>query len=267
VAAELERAASHLGTLAALFETMGLAATAAPLADLGASVGAGLAGLAGGPEAGPLIVPGGVQRSPADERRIELRQLLTSASRRLYQIADQTIAQRLILARTVDVGVLSGAAAAQFRLRGPLARASGLKDDVRLDAPYGAYSDLAPQLITQESGDIYGRLVLLLLEALEGLKLADRALDELPDSPLMAQMPSSPRAGEGEATVEAPRGALRYRIESDGKRISSYRAEPAPQLDRLLARTILSQAAPDDAVLIALSTDPCSTCQRAGDDE
>jgi Ni,Fe-hydrogenase III large subunit len=80
-------------------------------------------------------------------------------------------------------------------------------------------------------------------------------------------VPTSLPAGEGEATVEAPRGALRYRVESDGKRINSYRAEPAPQLDRLLARTLLGRAAPDDAVLIALSTDPCSACERAGNDE
>lgn len=263
VAAELERAASHLGTLEALFAALGLTATAAPLGSLRGSAAGGLAMLAGEPEAGPLIMPGGIGRNLTDEQRVELRQLLAGTGRRLYQIADRAIGQRLTLARTVDVGVLSGTAASQFRVRGPLARASGLPDDVRLDAPYGAYGDLAPQLITQESGDVYGRLVLLLLEALESLKLCDRALGELPDGPLMAQMPASPRAGEGEAIVEAPRGALRYRIESDGRRISGYRAEPAPQLDRLLARTILSQAAPDDALLIALSTDPCSTCQAA----
>jgi hypothetical protein len=36
-----------------------------------------------------------------------------------------------------------------------------------------------------------------------------------------------------------------------------------PQLDRLLARTLLQQAAIDDALLIAISTDPCTTCWQA----
>nr|WP_255604512.1 hypothetical protein [Oscillochloris sp. ZM17-4] len=263
VAAELERAASHMGTLEAIFATMGLSHLAASLAGLRDTAAQGLALLDGGPEGGALILPGGLRRDLSDEQQAELRQQIAVASRRLYQIVDSVIDQRLILARTVDVGALSGPAAGQFGLRGPLARASGIADDVRLDAPYGAYNALSPQLITQESGDVYARMVLLLLESLESLKLSDRALDNLPDGPLSAQMPSSLPAGEGAAVVEAPRGALRYRVESDGRRISGYQAAPAPQLDRLLARTILSQALPDDAVLIALSTDPCSACQGA----
>jgi Ni,Fe-hydrogenase III large subunit len=264
VIAELERAASHLATLDAIFATMGLARLATLLAELRNTVGQGLALLAGEHDVSALILPGGLRLALPDEQREALRQLIAGASRRLYQIADSVIDQRLILARTVAVGTLGGSAAAQFGLRGPLARASGIAADVRLDAPYGAYVALSPQLITQESGDVYSRLVLLLLEALESLKLSDRALDNLPDGPLSAQMPASLPEGEGEAMVEAPRGALRYRVESDGRRISGYRAEPAPQLDRLLARTLLSRAAPDDAVLIALSTDPCSACQAAG---
>ncbi|NTW02014.1 MAG: hypothetical protein HGA19_12105 [Oscillochloris sp.] len=263
VAAEMERATSHLTTLEALFTTMGMVATAASLAALRDTAARGLALLAGEADGGALILPGGLRRDLAEDRSTELRQLIAGASRQLYQIADKVIDQRLILARTVAVGTLSGTAADQFRLSGPLARASGLKADVRLDAPYGAYVALPPQLIVQESGDVYARLVVLLLEALESLKLSDRALDNLPEGLPTAHMPADLPMGEGEAMVEAPRGALRYRIESDGKRICGYHVEPAPQLDRLLARTMLVQATPDDVVLIALSTDPCSACQGA----
>ncbi|NNJ12838.1 hypothetical protein EKD04_021155 [Chloroflexales bacterium ZM16-3] len=263
VAAELERAVSHLVTLDAIFVTMGMTHLAASLAGLRDTAAQGMALLAGAPDGGALILPGGLRRDLSDDERLGLRQLLSGASRRLYQLADSVIDQRLILARTVEVGVLSGSAVTQFGLHGPLARASGITEDVRLDTPYGAYGDLSPQLITQESGDVYARLVLLLLEALESLKLSDRALEDLPDGPLSAQMPASLPEGEGVATVEAPRGALRYRVESDGRRISGYQADPSPQLDRLLARTILSRAALDDVVLIALSTDPCSACQGA----
>ncbi|MEI8308245.1 MAG: NADH-quinone oxidoreductase subunit D [Chloroflexales bacterium] len=267
VAAELERATSHLGTLDALFSTMGLDATATPLAKLRNSCAQWLALLVGAPDGSTFILPGGLRRDLSETRRSELITLIAGASQRLYQIVDRVIDQRLILARTVNVGILTSTAASQFRLRGPLARASGLKDDVRVDAPYGAYAALAPQVITQEGGDVYARIMLLLLETLESLKLSDRALDDLPAGTLSAQVPAALPVGVGEATVEAPRGALRYRVESDGKRISGYRVEPAPQLDRLLARTLLGQANLDDAVLIALSSDPCSACQRAGSDE
>lgn len=265
VVAELERAISHLGTLEALFSTLGMPFRAADLADLRELVARGQGLLAGTAEPEPLIMPGGLQRDLADDRRATLRQQLAEASQRLYRLADTVIDQRLMLARTVEVGVLSGTAAAQFGLRGPLARASGLGQDVRLDAAYGAYAKLPPQLVVQESGDVYARMVQLLLEALESLKLSDRALEELPAGPISVAVPAGLPSGSGEAMVEAPRGGLRYHIESDGRRISSYRAEPAPQLDRLLARALLTGAAPDDSVLIALSTDPCSTCRAAAD--
>lgn len=264
---EFERATSHLGTLSALFSMMGLEATAAPLAKLRDSCAHGLALLTGEPDRGTLILPGGLRRDLPDIRRSELSKLIADVSRRIYQIVDRVIDQRLILARTVNVGTLTGTAATQFRLRGPMARASGLKDDVRIDAPYGAYTTLSPQMITQESGDVYARLVLLLLESLESLKLSNRALDDLPTGMLSAQVPTTLPVGKGEATVEAPRGALRYRVESNGKRISGYRVEPAPQLDRLLARTLLGQANLDNAVLILLSSDPCSACQRTGSNQ
>lgn len=266
VVAELERAASHLATLEAISTLLGMTSTTAPLAELRDTVGRGLGLLVGGPDAGALIVPGGLRQDLSEELRVELRGLINGASQRLYQIADRLIDQRFILARTVAVGTLSASAAAQFHLCGPLARASGLKIDARLDTPYGAYVALSPQLISQEGGDVYARLVLLLLEALESLKLSDRALDNLPDGPASIPLPAELPVGAGEATVEAPRGALRYRVEVAGAGSISYRAEPAPQLDRLLARTMLVQAALDDVVLIALSTDPCSACQAAGGD-
>lgn len=266
VATELERTTSHLTTLEAIFNLMGMNATAIAIAAVRATIVQGMGILVGETTVGPLIVPGGLSRDVSEEERVDLHTLLASASDQLYMIADKVIDQRFILARTGAIGTLSHSAAAQFQLRGPLARASGQKRDERLDAPYGAYVALAPQLITQESGDVYARLVVLLLESLESLKLSDRALDNLPEGPAAAPVPPEVAAGVGEATVEAPRGSLRYRIESDGTEVRSYRVEPAPQLDRLLARTLLVQAAPDDVVLIALSTDPCSACQRARDE-
>jgi Ni,Fe-hydrogenase III large subunit len=262
-AAEIERASSHLATLTALFTSIGARRSAAALDELQSAAARALAGLAGEPGGQALIVPGGLRRDVGDAERGELRQQLLSLGRRLYQQADRLIDQRLLLARTVEVGVLTKDAATQFRLSGPLARASGLAADTRLDSPYAAYAALAPQLVTQESGDVYGRLVLLLLEAIESLKLADRALDSLTDGPLSSVMPTTLPRGQAGSTVEAPRGALRYTIESDGQRVAAFQAQPAPQLDRLLARTLLGRAALDDAVLIALSTDPCTDCLGA----
>jgi Ni,Fe-hydrogenase III large subunit len=167
---------------------------------------------------------------------------------------------RPLLARTVDVGVISQSAAAQFGLAGPLARAAGLGADLRRDAPYAAYGELQPDVAPQEGGDVYARLLVLLLESLESLKLVERAARELPEGPWRGELPEALPAGAATAAVEAPRGPLRYSVESDGRRIVAVTAQVAPQLDRLLARTALAQAALDDAALIIVSTDPCDSC-------
>jgi Ni,Fe-hydrogenase III large subunit len=257
-AAELERAGSHLATLAALFEILGMATLGAAFAEQGQAARAALTTLTRG-RPGDWLRPGGLGREPSAE---ELEALGRAARvlERLFLIAERALAARPLLARTVDVGVISQGAAAQFGLAGPLARAAGLGADLRRDAPYAAYGELHPDVAPQEGGDVYARILVLLLESLESLKLVERAASELPEGPWRGELPETLPTGAATAAVEAPRGPLRYSVESDGRRIMTVSAQVAPQLDRLLARTALAHAALDDAALIIVSTDPCDSC-------
>jgi Ni,Fe-hydrogenase III large subunit len=258
-AAELERAGSHLATLAAIFDALGLAPISASFADHGAAARAAQAALVG-ERPGEWLLPGGLSRDVDDAGRAAFGQVAARGLAALFPIADRALTRRSLLARTVDVGVISGGAAAQFGLGGPLARAAGLPADLRRDRPYAAYAELQPEVAPQEGGDVYARILTLLLEALEALKLVERVFQELPDGPWRGELPGRLPAGVGEAAVEAPRGPLRYRVEGDGRRIAAVSAHAAPQLDRLLARTVLAGAALDDVPLIIVSTDPCDAC-------
>lgn len=262
LAAELERAASHLAAVGAIFGALDLGATAEAFAAEGRAARGALADLAGAP-AGAWLEPGGVGRDLSEEGRGALARAVAEMLERLFALADRSIAQRPLLARTVEVGVISAGAAEQFALAGPLARAAGLRADLRLDAPYAAYDEWRPELVTQEGGDVYARMMVYLLEALEGLKLAGRVVGELPEGPTRSPLPAALPAGAAEGAAEAPRGPVRYRVEADGRRLSAVSCTPAPQLDRLLARATLVKAALDDAALIVVSTDPCDTCLGA----
>lgn len=253
---ELERAASHLMALAAIFRTLGLAGSAALLGELGRSARQELVSLTGG----GMFRPSGLSHDLDEPHQAALREVVATLLKRLFPIANRVIDQRALLARSVEVGVISADAASQFGLGGPLARAAGLGADLRRDAAYAAYGELSPEPATQEGGDVYARTVVLLLETLESLKLIDRATHALPDGPWHGELPRGLPASTAESAVEAPRGPLRYRIEGDGRRLSAVSVQPAPQLDRLLARTILAQARLDDTALIVVSTDPCDRC-------
>lgn len=259
VAAELERAASHLAAAGAIFTALALPTTAARFVAEGRAAAEALSELTGG-RPGAWLAPGGLTAELDPDGQGRLARGAAESLERLFTLADATITQRPLLARTVEVGALSAGAARQFGLAGPLARAAGLEHDLRIAAPYGAYAQWLPALVTQEGGDVYARLMVYLLEALESLKLVGRALQELPDGPIRSALPAALPDGSGDGTVEAPRGPLRYRIECSGGRLSAVSCTPAPQLGRLLARALLVNAAVDDAALIVVSTDPCDSC-------
>ncbi len=256
--AELERLQSHLAALHTIGRALGL-----PLLEQAAGAARIQLRTHFRPAGGAMRLhsrPGGVDADIADGQRRDMRTGLERLSRRLFQLADQLLKQPALLARCVDRGQLSRPVADEFGLAGPMARAAGLPADLRIDAPYAAYAQVPARLIVQEGGDCYARIVLLLLEAIESCKLAERALQELPEGAFLAELPERMPAGQTSSSVEAPRGPLQYRLTSDGERLTAVHIKAAPQLDRLLARTLLSGALVDDILPIVLSTDPCPAC-------
>ncbi|HJZ47365.1 MAG TPA: NADH-quinone oxidoreductase subunit D [Roseiflexaceae bacterium] len=260
VAAELERIASHTRAAAAVLRALGMDARAREADGLREQAQQTQQVLSGARVIPDLCVPGGLRRDLVGSDREALLVALPKINRGLYRFIDDLIDQRALLARTIEVGGLPRAAAEQFGVRGPLARASGIARDARSDHPYAGYAHLAFKPITQEGGDVYARLVLLLLEAYESVKLIDQALKDLPDGESHGELPEELPAGQGVGVVEGPRGLIRYRIESDGRRIRRARIDAPRQLDRLLARTLLSGALIDNVVAIIASIDPCTAC-------
>lgn len=258
--AEAERISSHLSALTALFTVIAMQRVTRQLGDLQRAAADLLAQLSDAAGAIDLCVPGGLRRDLSDPARSEALLAIKRLSRRLFQLTEAIIVERALLSRTVEVGSLPGEAASQFGISGPAARASGLRRDLRIDEPYAAYTALAPTLIAQEGGDVYARLVTLLLEAIESSKLVARALEDLPAGEVLGAMPSALIAGRSEGAVESPHGPLRYQISSDGKRISELQIVAPRQLDRLLARTLLNGAQLDNVAMIVRSIDPCTAC-------
>ena len=260
VAAELERIGSHLDAAATVLQVLGMERRAGDLAALHEMALDGQQTLSGARVAPDLCLPGGLRRDLSAHGREELLVMLPKLNRALYRFVDGIIDHRALLARTIEIGALPRPAAEQFGVRGPLARASGIRRDARADHPYAGYATLDFKPITQEGGDLYARLLLLLLEAYESVKLVEQALDQLPDDEAHGVLPAELRPGQGSGIAEGPRGMVRYQIESDGRRIINARIDAPRALDRLLARTLLSAALIDNAVAIIASTDHCTAC-------
>lgn len=259
-AAEVERLASHLRAAATVLRALGMDRTAQELEALRERSQGVLASLAGARVGPDVVLPGGVRRDVPEHVRERLLADIPEVNRALYRVVDRLIDNRALLVRTIEVGALPRPAAEQFGVRGPLARASGIARDARADSPYAGYARLGLRPVVQEGGDIYARLVVLLLEAYESVKIVEQALRELPAGASSGAVPHELRRGQGTGVAEGPRGAIRYTIESDGYRITKARIDTPRQLDRLLARTLLAGAVPDNIIAILASVDPCVAC-------
>jgi Ni,Fe-hydrogenase III large subunit len=259
-AAELERSASHLRAAGAVLHAIGMDQRGAHLDTLSRQFREMLAQVTGGSIPPPICAPGGLLRDLSSSNRNDLLAMLPGISADLYRFIDRLIDQRLLLARTIEVGMLPRTAAEQFGVRGPMARASGIRRDIRVDQPYAAYTMLDLKPILQEGGDVYARLLVFLLEAYESVKLVEMALQRLPEEDPIVALPDEMPRGQASAAVEGPRGAIRYTIESDGLRLTRVQIDTPRQCDRLLARTLLSRAQLDDVMAILASIAVCVAC-------
>jgi NADH dehydrogenase I D subunit len=93
---------------------------------------------------------------------------------------------RIWLARTKGIAVISGADAVNFGLSGPTLRGSGVDYDLRKYEPYGAYGDVEWDVPVGKNGDTYDRYWIRVMEMHESTKIIMQCLDKLPEGPILA---------------------------------------------------------------------------------
>jgi len=145
--------------------------------------------------------------------------------------------------RTEGIGILSKDECVQYALTGPVLRAAGVKWDLRKAQPYCGYETYDFEIPTGTVGDVYERYLVRLAEMRQSLRIAEQALDRMPDGPVMLDDPrfTPPpkqdvyehiealirhfklmsdgfKAPEGDVYmgIEASKGELGYYLVSDG---------------------------------------------------
>jgi NADH-quinone oxidoreductase subunit D len=155
------------------------------------------------------------------------RQTVADVRSRLPALRDLVLGNDIFQARTQGVGVLSTEQVLQYGVSGPIARASGVPTDLRLDEPYLAYGELAPtgalRRVTRTAGDCYARFEVLSEQIDVSLDVADACLDrlaELPAGPINVKLPKVLKAPEGAtyAWTENPLGINGYYLVSRGEK-------------------------------------------------
>ncbi|ARU48530.1 hydrogenase large subunit [Sulfurospirillum diekertiae] len=166
-----------------------------------------------------------------------------------------------LIARIGGVGVLSYEDALRLGVVGPVARASGVNNDVRKRAPYAAYANLHFDVVLQQDGDVLSRAKVRLYEILESMKLLHQALDSMPTGDIV--LPTRTLIPEGEAVsrTEAPRGELVYYLKTNGTQKPERMKWRVPTYMNWEAlKVMMPNNNIDDVALIFNSIDPCISC-------
>jgi len=171
----------------------------------------------------------------------------------------------VIHARTKGIGILSKQSAKEYAVVGPTARASGINIDVRRDDAYGAYDRVDWQVITQEEGDVFAKVVVRVLEMYESIKIIKQCLTKMKPEPIDCHVKEIP-VGEGIGRVEAPRGECYHYVRSDGTNRPVRHKVRAPSYVNVASNKVAVVGyTVSDAALILAAVDPCYCCtERVG---
>ena len=221
--AEFERFRHHLAALSDIIHSTGMT-VASSQADILEEEALRLAGAwAGHRYLYGQVIPGGLARDWTNGEVQELAGGVERLAGGLGRLSRKLRFSGSFLDRLEQVGLVSRTQAEHFGLVGPVARASGVAEDARIDLPYGPYGSLLnPAMAVEEEGDGYARLRVLVAEALTSARLIREGAERLPGGPVCLKTPLP--SGEALGWCEAPRGAAFHWVRLDERgRVARYR--------------------------------------------
>jgi len=159
--------------------------------------------------------------------------------------------------RTKNIGIITKDDAISYGISGPMARASGIDWDIRVNEPYSRYDEFDFDVAIALNGDVFDRYLVRIEEIRQSVKICRQALDKMPEGDVMVDpdlgysLPPkdevynsiegliyhfeitmrnrgmTPPVGEAYVPTESPNGELGFYIVSDGGR-APYRVRTRP---------------------------------------
>ena len=254
---ETARVSSHAMGLGGFFNNLGLHTLSMWNMDMREFFLDFLESYSGARIATAAIEPGGVRYGLDMTMLDELQKAIDKFEEGIDDIYYIFVKNPTMKMRAKKVGKLSKDDIETYGLSGIVARASGLKTDIRLDEPYAAYDEVDMDYITQEDGTSYDRFVMLFEDlklSVKIIKQAKRRIEEgvasgefNPTKDHMVKVPKKLPKGEAISRVEWARGEVLMHLVTEEKAKSPYRLKlRAPSfnhtmmLDHLLKGKTLS---------------------------
>jgi NADH-quinone oxidoreductase subunit D len=164
------------------------------------------------------IIPGGVRYDLPDGIKEHTMKTLDYFQGRLKEYDAIFFSNPIFKRRVKGVGVLSRSEAIRLGVTGPTLRGSGVRGDIRKDAPYAAYDELDFEIPVYSEGDSYSRSLVRFREMKISSSIIRQAFENLPEGDFKVKTRKKVPEGEVFSRVEAARGELACYLISDGTR-------------------------------------------------
>jgi len=173
------------------------------------------------------VLPGGLAFDLEPSQCQHLNAAAQAIAARLAHLHSSLRYSSSFLDRLEEVGIVSYASAVAYGLVGPIARASGVSNDIRQLRPYCTYPQTNLTVPLEPEGDGYARLRLFFREAEISAALIGQALTAIPPGPVRTTK-FDLRPGRALGAVESPSGAAFHyvRLGEEGV-VERYRLTPA----------------------------------------
>jgi len=266
---ELERIQSHLMLFTTIFHVLKLNKETLNVIMLRERVLELMRYITGSRRHVDFLVVGGVSRDLSESciakivRGIE--ELELKVRKELIPLIESN---EVFLSKTKGIGKIDSNVAQKLHLVGPVARASGLLADVRVEEPYEAYGDIDVRPIVCSGGDNWTRMYVRAMEILESIYIIRRCLELMPQGEIInpkakiwLRVPPKIPKGEIVARSEAPRGEVIHYVKSEGDVKPERLRVRTPTYANLVAlKYVLRGLELENVPITYLTIDPCISC-------
>ena len=204
---------------------------------------------------------GGVRRDVTNEFLSGMDKRLEGIEAEMQEMVNVFLNDYTMKKRLIGKGILKPEDAYNLGAVGPVARGSGLAQDVRT-SEYLAYQDIGFKPVTANGCDGYARCEVRCKELFQSAEIIHKVIAAMPDGEVAVPVKGNPD-GEYFSRSEQPRGEVIHYLRGNGtKYLTQFRVRTptltnVPSLVAMLAGAELA-----DVPQIVLTIDPCIGCME-----
>lgn len=164
------------------------------------------------------VVPGGLMYDIHPDFQKKVKAFIAQFKSKVSEYEDLVTGNVIFQSRTKGIGILTPEDAISYGCTGPVARASGIRCDVRKLFPYDVYNKVDFDEVIETEGDSFARYMVRVKEMSQSIRIIEQLIDNIPEGEFVGKTKNVLKLPKGEfyTKVETARGELGVYVVSEG---------------------------------------------------